>query len=118
MGESAVARGYAEASLGDHGEGITQIRSGISALHEIGNWHHRSHWLGLLAAAYLEAGAYRDAVAVLDEALEVVAVTQEGYYAQELERLEASILDKVNSTKLTFAFRRRLCGGGHGSEVA
>ncbi|MGE5128561.1 MAG: adenylate/guanylate cyclase domain-containing protein [Sphingomonadaceae bacterium] len=87
LGESAVAKGYAEACLGFHAEGIGQLRLGISGLHSIGDWHHRSHWLGLLAAACLEAGAYRDALIALDEALEAVAATQERYYAPELERL-------------------------------
>jgi predicted ATPase len=92
LGESAVAQGYAEASLGNHAKGIGQLRSGISGLHRIGDLHHRSHWLGLLAAAYLESGAYRDALAALDEAAEVVAVTHERYYAPELERLRGALL--------------------------
>ena len=94
LGESAMAKGYAEASLGDHAEGIERLRSGISGLHRIGDWHHRSHWLGLLAAAYLEAGANRDAEAALDEALEAVAATQERYYAPELERLRGELLTR------------------------
>jgi predicted ATPase/class 3 adenylate cyclase len=92
LGESTVAKGYAQASLGHHTEGIRQLRSGISGLHRIGDWHHRSHWLGLLAAAYLEAGAYDDALAVIDEALEIVAATQELYYAPELDRLKGDLL--------------------------
>jgi adenylate cyclase len=92
LGESAVAKGYAEASLGFHAEGIGQLHSGISGLHQIGDWHHRSHWLGLLAAACLEAGTCRDALAALDEALEAVAATQERYYAPELERLRGVLL--------------------------
>ncbi len=94
LGESAVAKGYAEASLGDHAEGIRRLRSGMSGLHRIGDWHHRSHWLGLLAAACLEAGADRDALAALDEALEAVAVTQERYYTPELERLRGVLLTR------------------------
>jgi predicted ATPase len=92
LGESAVAQGYAEASLGNHAKGIGQLRSGISGLHRIGDLHHRSHWLGLLAATYLESGAYRDALTALDEAAEVVVVTQERYYAPELERLRGALL--------------------------
>ena len=92
MSESTVAKGFAEASLGRHAEGIEQLRSGISGLQRIGDLHHRSHWLGLLAAAYLEAGAYSDAQMALDEALEVVAVTQERYFAPDLERLRGVLL--------------------------
>jgi class 3 adenylate cyclase/predicted ATPase len=94
LGESDVSKGYAEASLGHHAEGIRRIRSGISALHTIGDWHHRSHWLGLLADAYLEAGAYHDALAALDEALEAVSATHEGYYAPELDRLRGALLTR------------------------
>jgi predicted ATPase len=94
-GESAVAMGFAEASLGRHAEGINRLRDGISGLHRIGDFHHRSHWLGLLAAAYLEAGADRDALAALDEALEVVAVTQERYYAPELDRLRGVLMIRL-----------------------
>lgn len=92
LGESSVAKGYAEARLGAHAEGIAQLRSGISSLQRIGDWHHRSHWLGLLAAACLEAGEGRDALAALDEAREAVAATQERYYAPELERLRGELL--------------------------
>ena len=94
LGESTIAKGYAEASLGAHAEGIAQLRSGISGLHQIGDWHHRSHWLGLLAAAYLQSGANRDAEAALDEALEAVAATQERYFAPELERLRGELLTR------------------------
>jgi class 3 adenylate cyclase/predicted ATPase len=91
-GESAVAKGFAEAGLGRHAEGVDRLRNGIADLNRIGDFHHRSHWLGLLAAAYLEAGADRDARAALDEAFEVVAVTQERYYAPELDRLRGLVM--------------------------
>ena len=94
LGESTVAKGYAEANLGAYAEGIAQLRLGISGLHRIGDWHHRSHWLGLLAAAYLQGGADCDAEAALDEALKVVAATQEHYYAPELERLRGELLTR------------------------
>jgi adenylate cyclase len=90
-GESTVSSSYAEASLGNHAEGIEQLRSGISALRRIGDGHHRSHWLGFLAAAHLQAGAYGDALAALDAALEVVAATQERNYVPELERLRGEV---------------------------
>jgi predicted ATPase len=94
MSESAIAKGFAVASLGYHAEGIAQMRSGISGLQRMGDFHHRSHWLGQLAAAYLEAGAYSDALMALDEALEVVAVTQERYFAPDLERLRGLLLTR------------------------
>jgi predicted ATPase len=94
MSESAIAKGFAAASLGHHAEGIEQLRSGISGLQRMGDFHHRSHWLGQLAAAYLEAGAYSDALLALDEALEVVAVTQERYFAPDLERLRGVLLTR------------------------
>jgi predicted ATPase len=114
-GESAVAMGFAEASLGRHAEGINRLRDGISGLHRIGDFHHRSHWLGLLAAAYLEAGADRDALAALDEALEVVAVTQ-GALRTRLDRLRGVLFARQgNATKPTPVFserfaRRQPCG--------
>ncbi|HJS32948.1 MAG TPA: hypothetical protein VJ924_13215, partial [Alphaproteobacteria bacterium] len=92
LGESSVAKGYAEANLGRCAEGIGRLRSGITGLHRIGDWHHRSHWLGLLAHACLETGADREALAALDQALEATAATQERYYAPELERLRGAVL--------------------------
>jgi predicted ATPase len=94
IGESTVAKGFAEASLGRHAEGIEQLCSGISGLQRIGDFHHRSHWLGQLAAAYLEAGADSDAQLALDEALEVVSMTQERYFAPDLERLRGDLLTR------------------------
>lgn len=92
LGESSVAKGYAEANLGRCAEGIDRLRTGITGLHRIGDWHHRSHWLGLLAHACLETGADREALAALDQALEATAATQERYYAPELERLRGAVL--------------------------
>jgi class 3 adenylate cyclase/tetratricopeptide (TPR) repeat protein len=92
LGESFVSSGYAMASLGRHLEGITRIRSGITVLDQVGDWHHRSQWLCLLAAAYLEAGAEQDALATLDEAQKAVAATDEIYFAPELERLRGALL--------------------------
>jgi adenylate cyclase len=110
LGESTIAKGFAEASLGDHSDGIVRLRSGISGLHRIGDWHHRSHWLGLLAVAYLEAGAYRDAEAALDEAQAAVAATQERYYAPELERLRGELLARQGQFDEATAYFRKALG--------
>jgi class 3 adenylate cyclase/predicted ATPase len=122
LGESAVAKGYAEASLGNHAEGIEQLCSGISGLQRIGDRHHRSHWLGFLAAAHLEAGAYGDALAALDAALEVVSATQERYYAPELERLRgtlATLQGRSDEAEACFqrALRAAVCMGAKSLEL-
>jgi class 3 adenylate cyclase/tetratricopeptide (TPR) repeat protein len=109
MSESAVARGYAKARLGAHAEGITQLRSGISGLHRIDDRHHRSHWLGFLAAAYLETGADSEVLAALDEALEAVAATQERNYVPELERLRGELLTRQGQfDEASACFRKAL----------
>jgi predicted ATPase/class 3 adenylate cyclase len=94
LAESTVAKGYAQASLGSHAEGIGLIRSGIASLDRLGDWHHRTHWLGLLGTAHLEAGACDDALAALNEALEVATVTEEGYCSAELDRLKGVVLTR------------------------
>jgi predicted ATPase len=84
----------------------------------MGDFHHRSHWLGLLAAAYLEAGAYSDALMALNEALEVVAVTQERYFAPDLERLRGVLLTRQGEPDEADAcFRKALrAAAGMGSK--
>jgi hypothetical protein len=64
--ERYSVKGFAAASLGRHAEGIEQLRSGISGLQRMGDFHHRESLVGLLAAAaYLDAGADSDAQMVL-----------------------------------------------------
>jgi predicted ATPase/class 3 adenylate cyclase len=92
LGESSIAKGFAQASLGSYAEGIGQIRSGIAGLHRLGDWHHRSHWLGLLAAAHLEGRAYPEAATALDDAAALVGKSGECYYEAEIHRLRGELL--------------------------
>lgn len=108
-GEAGVAIGYAHACLGSREQGIVELRRGIAQLDAIGDFHHRSHWLGLLAAAYLQAGCDDEAAAAIDRAMDIVAATNERYYLPELERLRGSVfLRQGKSEEAEAAYRRAL----------
>jgi predicted ATPase len=109
LAESAIAKGFAQANVGLHAEGIESLRSGIASLKRIGDWHQRTQWLGLLAAAQLAAGYHGDALATLTEGQEAAAVTEERYYAPELERLMGVVLTRQGELdKAEQWFRRAL----------
>jgi predicted ATPase len=92
LAESTIAKGFAQSNLGSYAEGVEQIRSGIASLDRMGDWHHRTHWLGLLAATHLEAGTRGETLATLDEAQKAASVTEERCYAPELDRLKGVAL--------------------------
>jgi predicted ATPase len=92
LGESTIAKAFAEASLGHHSEAIPKLRSGITSLEEIGDWHHRSQWFGLLATAHLEIHDYDNARDALEKALDAVRKTSECYFMPELERLRGTVM--------------------------
>jgi class 3 adenylate cyclase/predicted ATPase len=114
LAEGAIAKGFAQANVGLHSEGIENLRSGIASLKRIGDWHQRTQWLGLLAAAQLEAGLHADALATLKEGQEAAAVTEERYYAPELQRLMGAVLTKQSDLdKAEECFREALRTAKH-----
>jgi DNA-binding SARP family transcriptional activator/predicted ATPase len=82
-----ITLGWALTVQGRAGEGIDQSQHGLEAWKAAGARMWKSFHLALLAEAYQCAGHFAAAVALLDEALDSVKTTGEGFYEAELHRL-------------------------------
>jgi predicted ATPase len=87
-----IFRGWAKAKNGDLTEGISLLRSGSTAFRATGAEVYVPQHTGLLARAYEIAGQVEEAVAQLDDALQIIEKTGERWFAAELHRHKGQLL--------------------------
>ena len=87
-----IFRGWAKAKNGDLTEGISLLRSGSTAFRATGAEVYVPHHAALLARAYEIAGQIEEAVALLDDALQIVERTGERWLEAELYRHQGQLL--------------------------
>jgi predicted ATPase len=87
-----MLRGWARAASGEVADGITEIRAGLDGFRATGGVLNLPHFLSLLAEAHGFAGQPTEALAVVSEALSVVAHQGDKCYEAELNRLEGVLL--------------------------
>lgn len=88
----AIMRGWAVARLGSPEEGIRQMRSALDDWRAIGSGVLHAVALGLLAELLGEVGRTEEAIATLDEALELAARTGEAVSEIDLHRVRGLLL--------------------------
>jgi tetratricopeptide (TPR) repeat protein len=88
----AIFRGWAEVRNGNVTEGGSILRSGSSAYRATGAELAIPYYTSLLAAACAIAGQIEEAVTLLDEALQIVERTREGWFTAELNRHKGQLL--------------------------
>jgi predicted ATPase len=88
----AIFRGWVKAKNGDVAEGISLLRSGATAYRSIGAELWMPHYIALLAGACEIAGQIDEAVALSDEALQIVERTGERWFEAELHRHKGRLL--------------------------
>jgi predicted ATPase len=93
--EGNICRGFALVGLGQHEEGIAQLRAGFAAWNAVGGRLFDTQWLGFLAHAHLQAGQFDDALAALDRAAQTSVTTGECHYQAELCRLKGAVLTQT-----------------------
>ena len=84
--------GWVKVKNGDVFEGISVIRSGLTAFRAIGAEMWIPQFIAFLAAAYQIAGEAAEALTLLEDALKVVERTGERWFAAELNRLKGELL--------------------------
>jgi len=89
---TTVFCGWAKIQNGDVAEGISLLRSGLTAYRAPGTEMFIPHIIALLAAAYEIAGQAEEALALLDDALQLVERTGERWFAAELNRHKGQLL--------------------------
>jgi predicted ATPase len=84
--------GWAVASMGAPEAGLAQVRDGISDQRSLGVRAHVPCFLGLLAELLTKERDWKEALAVLGEALAIVSTTGERWFEPELHRLKAEAI--------------------------
>jgi predicted ATPase len=87
-----VICGWAKVKDGDVAAGISLLRTGLPAYRATGTEMFISHFIGLLAAAHEIAGNVKDALALVDDALQLIEKTGERWFAAELNRHKGRLL--------------------------
>ena len=90
-----MMRGWALAMQNQEDEGITLIREGLASYLAIGTKQQHCYFLALLAEALSRGGREHEALAAIEEAIEVAKQTNEPYYEAELHRLRGVMLAKT-----------------------
>ncbi len=91
---ATILRGWALAEQGFSEDGLAEIHRGLAAYRATGGELERSHWLALLAEAYLGAGDAEAGLTVVADALVQIATTGARLNEAELYRLKGELLLK------------------------
>jgi class 3 adenylate cyclase/predicted ATPase len=87
-----IFRGWVKVKNGDVAEGISLLRSGLTAYRATGAEAWMPHFFALLAGACEIEGQADEAVTLLDDALQIVERTKQRWLAAELNRLKGELL--------------------------
>jgi class 3 adenylate cyclase/predicted ATPase len=90
--QGAIYRGWAKAKNGDFTEGMSLLRSGLTAYRSSGAELFAPHYMALLAAACEITGQVEESLTLLDNALHVIERTGERWFAAELYRRKGELL--------------------------
>jgi len=87
-----IQQGWALCEQGDDEEGLVQMRKGLSAYLATGAKNAQPYHLALMARVYGRQGQVQEGLALLDQALAIVAKTGERHCEAELYRLKGELL--------------------------
>ena len=94
-----IFRGYAKVENGNVDEGISLLRNGLIAYRATETEVWMPHHIALLGYAYGAAGQIEEAVALLDDALQVVERSGERSLVAELNRQRGQLLQRQGHTE-------------------
>jgi predicted ATPase len=97
--QGAIFRGYVKVRNGNVAEGISLLRSGLSAYRATGSQAWIPHFNALLASAYAIAGQTEESLTLLDDALQIVERTGERWLEAELNRHKGHLLLRQGHTE-------------------
>ena len=102
-----LCRGWVKVKNGDVAEGISLLRSGSAAYTATGSVIWMPQNISQLACAYEIAGQIEEAVAQLDDALQIVEKTGERWLQAELHRHKGQLLLRQGHTETAEALYRK-----------
>ena len=94
-----ILRGWVKVKNGDVTEGISLLRSGLSAYRSTGAEIWMPHFIALLARACEIAGQVEEGLTLLDDAFQVVERTGERWFEAELNRHKGRLLLRQGHSK-------------------
>ena len=97
--DATIYRGWNKLKNCDVTEGISLLRSGTAAYRAMGQNAWMPHFIALIASACEIAGQIEEALALLDDALQIVARTNERWFAAELYRRKGQLLLRQGHTE-------------------
>jgi predicted ATPase len=103
-----IHRGWLRVKNGDVTEGGSLLRNGMAAYRGIGAELFMPHYLALLAAACELAGKIEEAVALLDDGLQIAGRTRERWLEAELHRHKGWLLQQDHSEAAEELYRKAL----------
>jgi DNA-binding SARP family transcriptional activator/tetratricopeptide (TPR) repeat protein len=99
VADSAVHYGFVLASQGETARGIAHLRQGLDFYKAVELRLYVPYGLAYLAEVYRQNGQRTEALAVLDEALDMVEQTGETFWQAELLRLRGEVLLASGATE-------------------
>jgi predicted ATPase len=108
--EGTIHRGWIKVENGDTAEGISLLRSGLSAYRSTGAEAWMPHHIALLAGACEIAGQVDEAMTLLDDALQTVERTGERWFAAELHRHKGQLLLRQGHSEAAEELYRKALG--------
>jgi class 3 adenylate cyclase/predicted ATPase len=90
--QGAIYRGWVKIKNGDMTEGMSLLRSGLTAYRASGAELLVPHYIDLLAAACEIVGQIEESLTLLDDALQIVERTGEHWFEAELHRHKGELL--------------------------
>jgi class 3 adenylate cyclase/predicted ATPase len=105
-----IYRGWVKAKNGDMAEGMSLLRSGLTAYRATGAEAWMTHNIALLAGACEITGQVEEAVTLLDEALEIAGRTGERWREAELNRHKGQLLLRQGHSEAAEELYRKALG--------
>jgi predicted ATPase/class 3 adenylate cyclase len=113
----AIYSGWAKVKMGDVARGKSLLRSGWSAYRATGAELMVPYHTTLLARACEIAGQIEEAMALLDDALQIVERTGERWFVAELNRLKGELLLRLQHTEAAGELYRKALSIARGQEA-
>jgi predicted ATPase len=108
--QGTITFGWGKVKNGDVAEGISLLRSGLSAWRATGAETWMPYHIALLARAYEIAGEIEQALTLLDRALQIVEKTGERWLAAELNRHQGQLLLRQGHSETAEELYRKALG--------
>jgi adenylate cyclase len=112
-----MLRGWALAELGKVDDGIADLRKGLAIFKKTSAELNKPHFMSMLVEALQRAGQEREALAYVEEALELAAKNDDRCWKPELLRLKGVLLLTVDRDADAERYVQRAISTAHGMDA-